>query len=463
QESISELKVAIAKIKDGMYAFFISQKVVSNELNNLKNGECTSNNAQNSGSQHQSGGGGGQIYRNGNHSYGRLAKIMFLKFSGDDVNSWIYKCLKVEISSHIRMFTLDTLNDVYYLAKMQEQTIMDMKSRYGPVLNTPKPVSNVFNKSATGYQRSSGTNVVMPNASLMSNAPFRKRLTQKELEEKRENHMCFYCDEKYFPCHKYSGQLHSLEVIINEEEDKGEEVFEECVTNKDKTEHFNHLKCIMQVMRENTLYAKQSKYAFVVLEVKYLGHVVSAKGVATDKSKIQAMKEWPIPKTVKQLKGFLGLTGYYRRFIRHYAIISKLLTRLLKKQSFQWSVQAQTAFETLKIAMIKSLVLSLPQFQKELIVETDACDTCIGAVLQGDMHFKIKSDHFSLKYLLDQRVTTPFQAKWLPKLLGFDNEISYKKGSENMVADALSRVLKNEEVSQMFSLITATITSPLWE
>ncbi|GJS76205.1 retrotransposon-related protein [Tanacetum coccineum] len=276
------------------------------------------------------------------------------------------------------------------------------------------------------------------------------------------------------------------------------------IYSRNAIEHWHHLECVLQVMRENTLYAKQSKCAFAVSEVEYLGHVISAEGVSTDKSKIQAMKEWPIPKTVKQLRGFLGLTGYYRRFIRHYAIISKPLTQLLKKQSFLWNESAQMAFETLKSAMINAPVLSLPNFKKEFIVETDACDTGFGAVLQQeghpiaylskalspkhqvystyekeflavilaldkwrgylmDRHFKIKTDHFSLKYLLDQRVTTPFQAKWLPKLMGFDYEISYKKGSENVAADALSRVPTNDEESQMFSLITTTVSSPLWE
>ncbi|GKG25468.1 putative mitochondrial protein [Tanacetum coccineum] len=131
--------------------------------------------------------------------------------------------------------------------------------------------------------------------------------------------------------------------------------------------------------------------------------------------------------------------------------------------------------------MISTPVLSLPNFNKEFVMETDACDVGIGAVLVQDghpiaytskalspkhqalstyekeflavllalekwrgylldKHFKIKTDHFSLKYLLDQRLTTPFQTKWLPKLLGFDYEISYKKGNENMAANAFSRV-----------------------
>ncbi|GJX71213.1 putative mitochondrial protein [Tanacetum coccineum] len=158
------------------------------------------------------------------------------------------------------------------------------------------------------------------------------------------------------------------------------------IYSRNAIEHFHHLKCVLQVMRENTLYAKQSKYAFAVSEVEYLGNVISAEGVSTDKSKIQAIKDWPIPKTVKQLRGFLGLTRYYRMFIRHYAIITKPLTQLLKKQSFQWNDAAQVAFETLKSAMMSAPVLSFPDFKKDFIVETDACDTGIGVVVQQEGH-----------------------------------------------------------------------------
>ncbi|GJW51736.1 retrotransposon-related protein [Tanacetum coccineum] len=264
-------------------------------------------------------------------------------------------------------------------------------------------------------------------------------------------------------------------------------------------DHLQHLRCVLSTMQAHTLFAKQSKCSFAMDKVEYLGHLISSEGVSTDPSKIQDMKNWPRPLNVKQLRGFLGLTGYYRRFIKNYAVISHPLTKLLKKNSFGWNVEAETAFKTLKEAMISTPVLSLPNFNKEFVVETDACDVGIGAVLLQDghpiaymskalspkhqalstyekeflavllalekwrgylldKHFKIKTDHFSLKYLLDQRLTTPFQTKWLPKLLGFDYEISYKKGSENVAADALSRVNSSAELC---SLVLSTISSPL--
>ena len=98
--------------------------------------------------------------------------------------------------------------------------------------------------------------------------------------------------------------------------------------------HLKHLQVTLQILRKNTLYVKKSKCIFGVKEVDYLGHVLSAQGVATDPSKIVAVREWPIRTIVKQLRGFLGLTGYYRRFVKHYGQISKPLTDLLKKMLF---------------------------------------------------------------------------------------------------------------------------------
>ena len=113
------------------------------------------------------------------------------------------------------------------------------------------------------------------------------------------------------------------------------------IYSKSISEHLGHLKLVLQTMKDHTLYAKRSKCTFAVSQVEYLGHIISDKGVATDPAKIESMKEWPIPKNVKQLRGFLGLTGYYRRFIKGYAVISKPLTVLLKKNSFMWNEAAQ--------------------------------------------------------------------------------------------------------------------------
>ena len=100
--------------------------------------------------------------------------------------------------------------------------------------------------------------------------------------------------------------------------------------------HVAHLKSALEVLRKHNLFSKRSKCIFGVLEVEYLGHVISLQGVASNPSKISAVKEWPTPTTVKQLRGFLGLTGYYRRFVKHHGQISKPLTKLLEKNAFHW-------------------------------------------------------------------------------------------------------------------------------
>ena len=134
-------------------------------------------------------------------------------------------------------------------------------------------------------------------------------------------------------------------------------------------------------MEEKQLYAKTSKCFFGVQEVEYLGHIVSHEGVKVDPNKIKAIKEWKVPTTIKQLRGFLGLTRYYRKFVKNYGRITAPLTTLLKKDAFSWTPEATKAFERLKQAMCLALVLATPDFTKNFIVECDASRNGIGAVL----------------------------------------------------------------------------------
>ncbi|RVW78323.1 Retrovirus-related Pol polyprotein from transposon 17.6 [Vitis vinifera] len=240
------------------------------------------------------------------------------------------------------------------------------------------------------------------------------------------------------------------------------------------SDHIHHLSIALQVLRENLLYAKSTKCFFGHSSIEYLGHVISSGGVYTDPQKVAAVRDWPTPITLKQLRGFLGLTGYYRRFVKDYGKIAKPLTDLLKKDAFHWTEGSNQAFMALKQAMITAPVLALPNFSKEFIIETDASGQGIGAVLMQeghpiayiskalsdrfqtlstyekemlailmaikkwesylvDRHFVIKTDHQSLKYLLEQRVTTPTQQAWVAKLMQYDYEIRYKQGKRMLL------------------------------
>ena len=133
--------------------------------------------------------------------------------------------------------------------------------------------------------------------------------------------------------------------------------------------HISHLKQVLKTLKTNQLYVKRSKCTFAEPQVEYLGHIISAEGVATDPKKTQAVQEWPVPKSIKELRGFLGLAGYYRKFIRKFGIISKPLTEMLKKNNFLWHEGALEAFRNLKQALCEALILALPDFTKQFVIE----------------------------------------------------------------------------------------------
>ena len=190
-------------------------------------------------------------------------------------------------------------------------------------------------------------------------------------------------------------------------------------------------------------------------------------------------------RTLKHLRGFLGLTGYYRRFIHGYASIAASLTDLLRKDAFNWTPEVTVAFDALKSAMVAAPVLRLPDFNETFVIETDASNVGIGAVLMQAGHpisyfskklgprlqasstylkelhaiaeavhkwrqyllgrfFIIRTDHKSIKELLQQVVQTPDQQIYIRKLLGYHFRIEYKPGRANQAADALSRVHEEE-------------------
>ncbi|XP_042035274.1 uncharacterized protein LOC121781613 [Salvia splendens] len=128
-------------------------------------------------------------------------------------------------------------------------------------------------------------------------------------------------------------------------------------------DHQRHLRQVLHIQQDNTLFVKQSKCAFGVHTIDYLGHIILAGGLHADPARLEAMDAWPVPTSVKQLRGFLGLTGYYRRFVKKYSLIASPLTELLKKEAFQWTDAAAESFTALKAAMCSTPVLRLPDFE----------------------------------------------------------------------------------------------------
>lgn len=158
------------------------------------------------------------------------------------------------------------------------------------------------------------------------------------------------------------------------------------IYSRTATEHLQHLEQVFKVMRQHLLFAKQSKCEFMKNQVAYLGHVISHEGISVDSSKVADMLAWPEPKNIKALRGFLGLSGYHRKFVKNYGTIAKPLTNLLQKDSFIWTEEATEAFKRLKEAMTSTPILKLPDYTMEFTVETDASNTGIGAVLTQQGH-----------------------------------------------------------------------------
>ncbi|XP_022868936.1 uncharacterized protein LOC111388433 [Olea europaea var. sylvestris] len=145
-----------------------------------------------------------------------------------------------------------------------------------------------------------------------------------------------------------------------------------------------YLNIVFSILQANELHVKLEKRQFGQREVKYLGHLITTEGVSVDLEKIETMFTWPKPQTPKALRGFLGLTGYYCKFIQNYGKIAGPLTRMLKKDSFKWNEVSLEAFSRLKEALTGAPVLALPDFSKTFIVEFDASGSGVGAVLMQD-------------------------------------------------------------------------------
>ena len=253
------------------------------------------------------------------------------------------------------------------------------------------------------------------------------------------------------------------------------------VYSKDAQEHEHHLRIVLQTLIENQLFAKLSKCDFWLKEVSFLGHIVSAESIRVDPVKIEAIVNWKPPRNVTEVRSFLGLAGYYRRFVQGFSVIASSLTRLLRKGvKFEWDDKCQSSFERLKEILVEAPVLIQPTSGRDYTVYSDASRIGLGCVLMQDgkvvayasrqlkpheqnypthdlelaavvfalkiwRHYlygekcRIFTDHKNLKYLLTQKDLNLRQRRWLELLKDYDCIIDYHPGKANVVADALSR------------------------
>ncbi|KAI3805399.1 hypothetical protein L1987_27748 [Smallanthus sonchifolius] len=253
------------------------------------------------------------------------------------------------------------------------------------------------------------------------------------------------------------------------------------IYSKNEGDHACHLKEVLEALKKEKLYAKFSKCAFWLREVQFLGHVIGPNGIMVDPAKIVTVSEWDIPKTPTEIRSFLGLAGYYRRFIQDFSKIASPLTKLTRKEvKYEWGSTQDEAFKELKEKLTQALVLALPEGSEDLVVYSDASGQGLGCVLmqrgiviayasrQLKVHevnypthdlelaavifalkiwrhylygvkFTIYSDHKSLKYFFEQKELNMRQRRWLELLKDYDCEIMYHPGKANVVADALSR------------------------
>eukprot|EP00253_Pinus_taeda_P032583 PITA_32583 len=212
------------------------------------------------------------------------------------------------------------------------------------------------------------------------------------------------------------------------------------VYSRTMEEHQEHLRKVLQTLWEHQLYAKFSKCDFFKEEIQYLGHVITKEGIAVDPEKIKAIMDWPILKDVADVRSFMGLAGYYRRFVEGFSKVAFPITSLQKKgKTFHWTPNCQKRFEQLKHLLTTAPILRIADPDKDYVVCTDASKEGVGGVL--------------IQPTLNAR-----QARWVDFLSGFDFEIKHLQGKENRVADALSR-----KVQHLYEVFVSGWKSPILE
>lgn len=259
-----------------------------------------------------------------------------------------------------------------------------------------------------------------------------------------------------------------------------------CIFDSDLDQHAQHVEIVLQTLRANQLYIKNTKSSWFQPEVEFLGHRIGRDGVSMDDGKVQAILNWPAPRTVADVRSFLGLAGFYRHYIHHYSHTADPLTELLKKDTgFQWNHAQQHAFDTLKSKVSSAPVLIYPDPERHFVLTCDASSRAVGAVLSqdhgkglqpiafysrkmtpaernypthdqemlalitalkqwrhylcGSVRNQAYTDHKSLTFFARQPTLNARQARWMGWLQEMNVYVDYLPGRSNVVADALSR------------------------
>ncbi|GJR20173.1 putative reverse transcriptase domain-containing protein [Tanacetum coccineum] len=274
------------------------------------------------------------------------------------------------------------------------------------------------------------------------------------------------------------------------------------IYSKNKKEHEEHLKMILELLKKEELYAKFSKCEFWIPKVQFLGHVIDSEGIHVDPAKIESIKDWTSPKSPTEIRQFLGLAGYYRRFIEGFSKIAKPMTKLTQKKiKFEWGDKQEAAFQLLKQKLCSAPILALPEGSEDFIAYCDASKKGLGAVLMqrekvisyasrqlkiheknytthdlelGAVVFALKiwrhylygtkctvfTDHKSLQHILDQKELNMRQRRWLELLSDYDCDIRYHPGKANVVADALSRKEREPPLRVRALVMTISLDLP---
>ncbi|KAK1627706.1 hypothetical protein QYE76_002021 [Lolium multiflorum] len=253
------------------------------------------------------------------------------------------------------------------------------------------------------------------------------------------------------------------------------------IYSKSEEEHEQHLEIILETLREHKLYVKFSKCEFWLKEVGFLGHILSVGGISVDPAKIKTVAECKAPTTQTEVRAFLGLAGYYRRFVEGFSSIARPMTQLLKKdKKFEWTDKCEESFQKLKSRLTTAPILIMPDITKPFDVYCDASKIGLGCVLMQEgkvisymsrqlkqheqnhpahdlelaavvlalkvwRHYlmgnrcEIYSDHKSLKYIFTQKELNMRHRRWIELIKDYDLEIHYHPGKANVVEDALSR------------------------